>query len=278
MHLSEETRAWLTEPHECGPLFELIKLFAEISRIATAINAIDFSDQAACQSLLNDCLALETNHMKLYLQVDQNIDGEPPTYARGEINTGIPPTDDLFGPPYRFSSLNDAILHNLIWLSLSFVYPLIGQCQTLVMADTLNGFRIDHCSIEDEPHRLSIFYAGKAARCLPYCAQEGMNSWGISYGVVTAVQASRVFTHARDWDRFLWARDVFTFIELSGFDNAARFRDIWWSYWFETDKHDAYRLLNYRKLDNEHKASLHRVTEGNASNAAIYPGIDGLTR
>lgn len=276
MFLSEETIAWLKEPNEGGLWFESIGLLTEISRIATAINATDVSDHDTCKSLLDDCLALEKSHMDFWMQINQNIDGEPPTYARGELKSGITSTNDLFGPAYRFSSLNDAILHTFLWLSLSFVYLLIRKCRTLIMADMPNSFPID--DIEDRARRLSMLYVTKAIRCLPYCGQEGMNSWSISYGVFVASQASRAYIHSKDWERFLWAQDVFIYMERAGFDNAGRFHDIFRNYWFESHRHDAYRVLNFRKLDNEHKASLHGVTEGNVSKAAMYDGTDGLPR
>jgi hypothetical protein len=274
MFLSEETIAWLKEPNEGGLWFEYIGLLTEISRITAAINTTG-SNRDTYQSLLSDCLALEKNHMDFWAQIDQNIDGEPPTYGRGELKTGITSTDDLFGPAYRFSSIDDAVLHTLLWLSLSFVYPLIRQCQTLAVADMPNSFPIG--DIEDEAHRLETLYVTKAIRCLPYCGQEGMNSWGIFYGVLVATQAARIYTHSKDWERFLWAQDVFISLERAGFDYAARFHDIWWDYWFESHQHNTYRVLDYRKWNNEHKASLHDVTEGNVSNAAMYHGIEDLT-
>lgn len=263
MHLSQDTIAWLKEPNNGGILFEYIELITEISRITTAISRTDVSDHDAYKSLLGDCLALEKKHLDFWAQINPNsINGELPTYARGELNTGIASTDDLFGPAYRFFSLNDAILHTLLWLSLSFVYPLIRQCRTLAMVDMPNSRAAD--GAPDEAYRLSILYVTKAIRCLPYCGQKGMNPWGIFHGLLVLSQASRAYTLAKDWERFLWVQDVFLYFESSGFGFAARFREIWCNFWFETHEHDAYRVINLRKLVNEHKTSLYEVTtEGN---------------
>jgi hypothetical protein len=247
MFLSKETIAWLKEPNDGGLWAESIGLLAEISRIATAIKATDTSDHDTCKSLLDDCWALEKNHMDFWMQIAQNIDGEPPTYARGELKSGIPSTDDLFGPAYRFSSLNDAMLHTFIWQSLSFVYLLVCKCRTLITADMPSGFLTD--DIEDRARRLSTLYVTKAIRCLPYCGQEGMNSWGIFNGVFVAAQASRTYIYSKDWERFLWAQEALIYIERAGFDNAGRFHDIYRNDWFESHKDDAYRVLNFRKLE-----------------------------
>ncbi|KAJ5669442.1 hypothetical protein N7462_010512 [Penicillium macrosclerotiorum] len=243
MFLSEETIAWLKEPNEGGLWFEYIELLTEISRITAAINRTDVSDHSTFKSLLDDCLALEQIHINFWAQ----IGGEPSTYARGELITAIPSTDDLFGPAYRFSSLNDAILHTLFWLSLSFVNPLLHQCRSRVAAGSSDSNQGD--DDQEEAHNLSISHVAKALRCLPYCGQEGMNSWGIFYGVLAATQASRVYAHAKDWERFLWSQNIFTHLERVGFDNAARVHEIWWDYWFQANKQDPYRVLSYRESD-----------------------------
>lgn len=269
MHLSEQQIAWLKDTNESEPLLEMIKLLAEISRIATAIDTTNVSDHDAYQSLLNECLALEKDHMDFYIQIDQNIDGEPPTYARGELKSGMLSTDDLFGPAYRFSSFDDAMLHLFFWLSLSFLYPLIRRCQIITMTDMPDYLRIDDHSTGDEAQGLATFYVGKAIRCLPYCGQKGMNSWGIFYGMLCAIQASRVYTHAKDWKRFLFSQDIFSYMELAGFEYAARFRDIWWDYWFDSRKHNVCRILDYRQLTEKPKASFYEAADNNVSDGVM---------
>ncbi|CAI7664542.1 unnamed protein product [Penicillium pancosmium] len=114
-HLSKETITWLNEPDFDGPWVSMVKFLTELSRITAAVRATDISDQNAYKRLLNDCYALEKHHMDFYSQIQRNIHGEPPTYSRDELKTGIRSTDDLFGPAYRFSSLEDAMLHLFFW-------------------------------------------------------------------------------------------------------------------------------------------------------------------
>lgn len=227
---------------------DIIKRLVEISRIAAAIDTIDPSDQEACQTLLKDALALEKSHMEFHTQIEPQIGKESATYARGELQTGIPATDDLFGPAYRFANIDDALLHMFFWLSLSFVHPLIRECQLLAGKDR-------SCYSQDEALRLSTYCVGQAARAFPYCAQDGMNLWGMYYGVLCAVQTARVHSHVRDWDLFLWAMDVFNYLKVSGFEHAARACDIWSAYWFDTSKHHYYRTVDYRKLTTEYNGN-----------------------
>lgn len=242
----------------------MVKFLTEISRITAAVRTTDISDHNAYKCLLNDCYALERHHMDFYSQIQRNVDGEPPTYSRGELKTGIRSTDDLFGPAYRFSSLEDAMLHLFFWVSLSSVYPLIYQCRIHAMADIPDSFQNDG----DETHRLLKFYVNKAARCLPYSGQKGMTSFAY-YLILCAVQISRVYTHDRDWERFLWAQDIFTFIELSGFEYAARYREIWWDYWFDSQRQDFWSILNYRQLTSKPKKAVYAVKRDNLSDMAM---------
>lgn len=255
MHLSEPIVTWLREPGK-GLLYELIQLLTDLSCLAGAVDSADSLDQKSYQSLLHDCLALEKRHMDFYIKINGD-DGDPATYAKDEIKTGIPATSDLFGPAYKFCSVGEANLYVFLWTSLSCVYPLVRQFQILAIADTPECLQIDDHSPENAAQRLAAFYISKSVRCLPYCTQEGMNSWAMFYGIFTATQASRVFSHIRDWERFLFAQEVLHYCALLGFDLAARLREIWWNYWFETDKHNFYRLPYHRELTKEFRSPLH---------------------
>lgn len=134
---------------------------------------------------------------------------------------------------------------------MSLVYPLIYQLQILAMAETPDCLQIDDHSddfLDSAAHHLAAFYISKAVRCLPYCAQEGMNSWAMFNAMFSATQASRVFSYIRDRNRFLWAQEVVQYCSDLGFGLAAQLHDIWRNYWFETEKHNYYRLPYHREL------------------------------
>ncbi|KAJ5114803.1 hypothetical protein NUU61_000562 [Penicillium alfredii] len=254
--IPEKTIAWLMEPGEGGSLQELIELMAQVSRMAAAVENADASDYEGCRSLFDECLKLEKKHMDLLNLIGHNMDRELPTYTRGELKTAVPATDDLFGPAFRFSSVDQANVHIFLWLSLPFLYPLIHQCQVLTLSDTPDCLRIEGYLAKEAAYHLSTFYVGQAARCLPYLGQSGMHSWSLFYGILFAIQAARVYSHVRDWERFLWAQDIFTCLELSGFGYATRFREIWWNYWFDTHRHNLFRLVDYKELTKEDQPTL----------------------
>jgi len=245
MRLSEPVVQWLREPGE-GLLYELIQLLTDMSCFAAAVDNAHNLDPQARRSLLDDCLALETRHLKFYTKISRNGTYEdPPTYKHGEIKTGLA-TDDLFGPSYKFLSVGEANLHMVIWTSLSLLYPIIYQAYTLTETDhEPKVLRVDSQSPQDVARQLSTFNVSKAVRCIPYCTQEDLHSWALIYCIFPTIQATRVFSQARDWNRFLWASEVFQYIALSGFDFAARYHDLCRFYWFNPSVYgtsSSYRL------------------------------------
>jgi hypothetical protein len=263
MHLPEPTIQWLKEPGE-GLLYELIQLLTDMSCLVAAIDNVDKSlDHQARQSLLDDCLVLERRHLKFYTEMsgDGHTYGEPPTYSRGELKTGLRATDDLFGPAYRFLSVGEANLHIFLWTSLSLLYPIIYQAYTLIeTADMPKCFRFNGQSPRHAAHQLSAFNVSRAIRCLPYCTQEGLNLWALYCCIFPAIQATRVFSQTRDWERFLWASEFFQYIALSGFDFAARYHELCCLYWFKPSAYgtsSSWRLPAPNGLTKEHYGSTH---------------------
>lgn len=246
MHLSEPMIAWLREPGE-GLLHELIQILTDLSCLAAALDSAGSLSRQACQSLLDDCLALEKRHMDFYIIIN-GLSGDPPLYAPGELKIRIPATYDLFGPAYKFSSIGEAGLFVCLWTSFSYFYPVLRRFQMLSMTGTPESLQTDGHSSPSAAHDLATLYISKAIKCLPYCTQEGMNAWPIFYGIFAVTQAARVFSHVRDWERFLWTQDAMQYFGLSGFDRATRVSGIWRNYWFETSKHDFYKLPSHREL------------------------------
>jgi hypothetical protein len=244
---------WLREPGE-GLLYELMQLLTDMSCLSASVDSAGESnlDHQARQLLLDDCLALEKQFLEFYSEISASGTSEdPPTYNRGAIKTAMPATDDLFGPAYQFRSVGEANLHIFIWSSLSLIYPLIYQAFTLTepTGDIPKLLRDDY-SPQHAAHQLSAVYISKALRCLPYCFQEGMNSWSSSHCIFPAAQATRVFSQlVRDWDRFSWAAEAVRYIGLLGFDIAARFHERSLRIWsIPSRQAKSYRLPDHRKL------------------------------
>lgn len=257
MHLPEPIVRWLKEPGE-GLLYKLMQLLTDTSCLAATVDSANGSlDHQACQSLLDDCLALERRYLNFYTEISVRGNHEdPPTYNRGEIKTGISTTEDLFGPAYRFLSVSEANLHIFFWTSLSLVYPIVYQAYILAKANKIPELlRIDGQSPQRAAHQLSAFYISKAVRCLPYGTQEGMNSWAAFHGIFVAAQASRVFSQTKDWERFVWISESVQYIAPLGFDLASRFHEICWSHWLEPSRHSSYRLPDYKEISKGYHGS-----------------------
>lgn len=246
MHLTEPVVQWLREPGE-GLQYELIQLLTDMSCFAAALDSAH-RDPQTCRSLLDDCLALEKRHSEFYTKINgYGVDEDPPIYNCGEIKAGLA-TDNLFGPAYKFLSVGEANLHMFIWTSLSLLYPIIYRAYTLTETDNVpKVLRVDNQSPRHVAQQLSIFNISKAVRCIPYCTQEGLNLWSLYCCIFPAIQATRVFSQTRDWNRFLWASEVFQYIARSGFDVAARYHELCCLYWFEPSAYGTsspYRLPN----------------------------------
>jgi hypothetical protein len=179
---------------------------------------------------------------------------ESPLYTRGELKTRISQTDVLFGSAYRISSLKDATLRILLWLLLSFPHPLICIFRGSVEVQMPSRTQITKRPLEDKANRLAAFYVSKTVRCLPYLGQVDMSPSGLHYGLLVAIQASRVYSHSRDRARFLWAQDLFSTLQLAGFDYVQRFRK--GPYWANTHKQNLFRLLSYRETIKKSKGSI----------------------
>ncbi|KAJ5257245.1 hypothetical protein N7478_013349 [Penicillium angulare] len=207
MEMTREEIEFLQEPGKDTPLDGLLRCFTETTRITCVIEEFDQSNREICQSLLDSCIALEKLHEGLYPKIHQGVHADPPTYQAGDLDTEFPATDNIFGPAYRFSSLDDARLHMFFWLSLSFFYPVFYKCQILVM-ESQPGFVptvLQGKRWQSDEHRLSELYAYKVARSFPYCGQKGMGTCGLYYGLQCTIQISRTCPHVRNWEGFVWA-------------------------------------------------------------------------
>lgn len=258
MRLSEPIIQWLREPGE-GLLHELIQLLTDMSDLSAAVDTTDQPeplDHQTRQSVLHGCLELEKRHLEFYTKISQNGHEDPPTYKSGEIKTGLPATDDLFGLAYRFHSVGEANLHMFLWTSLSLLYPIIYQAYTILEADNSipKILHVDGQSPQHVARQLSAINISKALRCLPYCTQEGLNLWALYCCIFPAIQATRVFSQTRDWERFLWASEFFQHVALLGFDCAARYHDLCRFYWYNPSIYGT--SMSYR-LPDPHGPKVH---------------------
>lgn len=83
---------------------------------------------------------------------------------------------------------------------------------------------------QDEDYLLSIVYADRIARSLPYFTQPGINARG-TYSLISALrQLAKTYSDVRAFDKFQWTLKFLAFLARF-YDVAARAREIvstWW--------------------------------------------------
>lgn len=142
------------------------------------------------------------------------------------------PTNGLFGPAYRFISLDNAKLHILLWNASTILYSLIHRARVSIMSHTTTDARrgIESSPSQDVEYVRSIAYADRISRSLPYFTQPGINARG-TYSLVSAVrQIAKIYCDARDSEKFRWTLNFLAFL-AKYYDVAARAREIisaWW--------------------------------------------------
>lgn len=201
------------------------------------LNGVDQSNRESCLSLFNGWRTLQTFLTQLYLQIEPT-GGNIPTYAPGELPTGLPLTDNIFGRAYRFNSLDEARLHTLLFTLESFFYQMFPRCIRLTKAhhpDILpNSINLTDWEIYGP--QMAEYYAYESARCLPYCATRGMGSEGTYYAPHCLFNVFRICSLTRNLEALVWCDKSFEFIERSGNDAAGRLREYLWSQWCGADK------------------------------------------
>lgn len=81
---------------------------------------------------------------------------------------------------------------------------------------------------------MSITYADKIARSLPYFAQPGVNARG-TYSLISAVrQLAKTYSDARDFGKFVWTLQFLMYLARF-YDVAARAHDIVLTWWHVDD-------------------------------------------
>ena len=151
-----------------------------------------------------------------------------PTSLPGELNSNLPPTDQWFGPAYKFPSLESAKLHIFFWMGSMILCPLIHKARCLVISKARNP---GAAGSPTDDQTSSIFYADRVARSLPYCSQAGMNTRGSYPGISTTSHLAMIYSAAGCWEKYTWTKQVFVHMSNCGYGVAARGYDIvstWW--------------------------------------------------
>ncbi|KAJ6127029.1 hypothetical protein N7523_002641 [Penicillium sp. IBT 18751x] len=212
--------------HLVLPIDELLNLMSEIAPLIAMIDAENDSEYYGSdgQGSIIACLAHRTKLQSWYTKKMKDIGGGPIPCSSSELVTKLPNADHLFGPPYRFSSPDNARMHVLFWAALSILQALIGQSQSS-----------PHAAGE---YLLSEFYADEIGRALPYCLQDSMKAWGGHVTVFGVGQISKVYLDFQRRDKFFWSLYAYTVQKDMGSDFSGHLANFLEQSWYMKEKED----------------------------------------
>ena len=230
VNLNQEEYDYVTQPSEGNPMVELLRLFGGFTPIANAVKLARPPNNKSCRMLLRKCL----KHLeKVNAWYSQNIIRGPETCAPGEIlTTRVPSTDDIFGPAYRFHSLDSGKIHTMYWTLLSIMHAVISRSRHLVRVYEIDRLTADvDEQYGDADYMMSSYWGDQIARAIPFHAQESMKSWGIHSVVFAHFQASKSAIDAGNRIKFDWCHSVFLAFGKAGFESSARLSDVFSGLW-----------------------------------------------
>jgi hypothetical protein len=214
------------------PFDGLVKLYADSAIIAQAANSINPLDCKACQLLLHHTLAHEYNIIVWYQQIQDEIGGAPWECAKGEsLCSKLARKDDLYGTPYRFTSLENARIHILVWNLLRDLQQYISKARSLVGTFAHDSLSKDQ--INRQSQLLAGYYAVQMARSVLYCMQDDFKSCGIQCLIFCVCQAAKTWIDLRRADKIAWCQEIFDYVAGLGFDYATRLKETMMSQWIQ---------------------------------------------
>lgn len=230
----EEYKQIVQSSHET-PFDGLVKLYADSAIIAQAANSINPLDYKACQLLLHHSLAHEHNIITWYQQIQEEIGGAPWECAEGELLCSrLARKDDLFGTPFRFTSLENARIHILVWNLLRDLQPYISKARSL--GGTFTHDDLSRDQINRESQLLAVYYADQMARSVLYCVQNDFKSCGIQCLIFCLCQTAKTWIAVKRADKIAWCQEIFDFVAGLGFDYANRLKETMMSQWVQGEK------------------------------------------
>lgn len=144
----------------------------------------------------------------------------------------LPPTEDLFGAGYRFSTLDNARMHHWYWNALATIQPMIYKAKSLVRSHPLTPeSHSGKVPARDEDHRLSEFYADEICRTIPYYANDTKTLCGIRMLMFPLSGAIKVYIGLGHQEKFLWCQHALRLISNRGLSSSRRLSEMYWNNW-----------------------------------------------
>jgi hypothetical protein len=213
------------------PLSELLAVYAEFGPLSTVLNSISPNDHEGCKTLLQNCIKQKNRITAWYSQYG---------YARGlfvcapdECKTDeLPPTEELFGAGYRFSSLDNARMHHWYWNALATIQPMIYKAKSLIQSYPLTPESgSGGPPVDDEDHRMSEAYADEICRTIPYYANDTKTLSGIRMLMFPMSGAIKVYIGLGNREKFLWCQHALRLISNRGLSSSRRLSELFWNNW-----------------------------------------------
>ncbi|KAJ5574133.1 uncharacterized protein N7459_008560 [Penicillium hispanicum] len=223
---SDADFSYLLQSSDGTPFDEAFELNVGTVSLLHALEHIDTSDLIACVALLRDCCVHKEKILAWYSRLQHVIGGPPIPCSSSEMPCPLPPVEDIFGKPYRFTSLYNGKLHMIYWATLLNIQQLIYPAQVLVSSHRNTPF-----STESTELLLTSHYANEIYRSLPYFMQDGMNLGGSDMVLPSILLACKPLVHFRSRARFLWCLQALHLMADLGYEIAYFLAHICWQYW-----------------------------------------------
>lgn len=228
--LTDEEYKYCREPSEGRPLVELINIFAEFTPLSAGIDSFDQSNHEACQKLLDACLAQRNSLLEWYAQRIKSIGGGPLIPIDEFCCTDIDPVDVVFGSPYNFVSLDNAMLHVFYWIAMVIVSLMICRAQIFVRL-LEHGNKFCGGYLSDPDYLRGAIYADEIIRAVPFFAQNKNKLLGphmVMFGVAAACKA---YVNLGAFKKFDWCQKTLGSFGHRGFESCLHYRGYVWDYW-----------------------------------------------
>lgn len=235
MNFSESESNYLMEPTNGDPLLEILQTAVSIKDLKSALDSVNHYDLSACQDLLRKCHETQGKLIKLSADGPLSKDAQEHRLHFTD-DTCIPSSEPLFGPAYRFSSLDNAMLFIIIWAHLAILQPLKYRAHSLVQSQTSSPVEIcPESQFEDMEFELPEAYADRIARALPYCFRESTKMACARYAMFGLCTASFTYFETGNRAKHDWCRGVLEYMAAHGFDIAGHLSErasyLWVSRW-----------------------------------------------
>ncbi|KAJ5679505.1 hypothetical protein N7462_007749 [Penicillium macrosclerotiorum] len=218
------------------PIDELARIYANAAVLNDTFNNIDSSDYDACQNLLHDCLAHREQTLAWYGS-RLGVKAGPFECEKGDILcTGLPSTDELFGPPYRFLSLDIARAHFVFWSAMLTIQPFIYHVKAMIRAQTDMGSPIEPS--QDDDYLIAGWFADQVVRTMPFCVQDKYKLSGAHILIFLTGQIAKIYNDLGYARKMAWCLEAYGLLANLGFNAGNHLKELVWEQWGNAHKSD----------------------------------------